>query len=133
MSIAYLDPGNIESDLQSGTVAQYKVIRLHLVKTVHMVIRWGSLVSIMTRLWAGCLGFQFPEGAVMGFLLFANMSRPALRSTQPPIKWIAGSLSLGIKWLGHEADHSFSPSARVKNVWNYTSPPPVRLCGMMSN
>ena len=25
MSIAYLDPGNIESDLQSGTVAQYKV------------------------------------------------------------------------------------------------------------
>lgn len=25
MSIAYLDPGNIESDLQSGAVAQYKV------------------------------------------------------------------------------------------------------------
>lgn len=25
MSIAYLDPGNIESDLQSGSAAQYKV------------------------------------------------------------------------------------------------------------
>lgn len=25
MSIAYLDPGNIESDLQSGAVAKYKV------------------------------------------------------------------------------------------------------------
>lgn len=25
MSIAYLDPGNIESDLQSGTQAKYKV------------------------------------------------------------------------------------------------------------
>lgn len=25
MSIAYLDPGNIESDLQSGTIAKYKV------------------------------------------------------------------------------------------------------------
>ncbi len=24
MSIAYLDPGNIESDLQSGSVAQYR-------------------------------------------------------------------------------------------------------------
>jgi hypothetical protein len=36
MSIAYLDPGNIESDLQSGTVAQYKVMILHLVKTVYM-------------------------------------------------------------------------------------------------
>lgn len=28
MSIAYLDPGNIESDLQSGAVAQYKVLYL---------------------------------------------------------------------------------------------------------
>ena len=26
MSIAYLDPGNIESDLQSGTVAKYKLL-----------------------------------------------------------------------------------------------------------
>ncbi|KAK5984740.1 hypothetical protein GCK32_018091, partial [Trichostrongylus colubriformis] len=26
MSIAYLDPGNIESDLQSGAVAQFKLI-----------------------------------------------------------------------------------------------------------
>lgn len=26
MSIAYLDPGNIEGDLQAGAVAQYKVI-----------------------------------------------------------------------------------------------------------
>jgi len=26
MSIAYLDPGNIESDLQSGAAAQYKVL-----------------------------------------------------------------------------------------------------------
>lgn len=25
MSIAYLDPGNIESDLQSGSQAQYRV------------------------------------------------------------------------------------------------------------
>jgi hypothetical protein len=27
MSIAYLDPGNIESDLQSGTLAEYKVYK----------------------------------------------------------------------------------------------------------
>ena len=26
MSVAYLDPGNIESDLQSGTVAGYKLL-----------------------------------------------------------------------------------------------------------
>ena len=33
MLIAYLDPGNIESDLQSGTVAQYKVIQIPKLKT----------------------------------------------------------------------------------------------------
>lgn len=27
MSIAYLDPGNIESDLQAGAVAQYRVCK----------------------------------------------------------------------------------------------------------
>lgn len=30
MSIAYLDPGNIESDLQSGNVASYKVTRKNM-------------------------------------------------------------------------------------------------------
>ena len=33
MSIAYLDPGNIESDLQSGTTAGYKVSKsLYVIK-----------------------------------------------------------------------------------------------------
>jgi len=34
MSIAYLDPGNIESDLQSGTVAQYKLLWLLMISTI---------------------------------------------------------------------------------------------------
>lgn len=34
MSIAYLDPGNIESDLQSGTVAQYKLLWILLSATI---------------------------------------------------------------------------------------------------
>lgn len=34
MSIAYLDPGNIESDLQSGTIAQYKLLWVLLSATV---------------------------------------------------------------------------------------------------
>lgn len=33
MSIAYLDPGNIESDLQSGTVAQYRLLWILLSAT----------------------------------------------------------------------------------------------------
>ncbi|KAJ8951150.1 hypothetical protein NQ318_021594 [Aromia moschata] len=34
MSIAYLDPGNIESDLQSGTVAQYRLLWVLLSATL---------------------------------------------------------------------------------------------------
>jgi hypothetical protein len=30
-------------------------------------------------------------------------------------EWIPRALSLGIKWLGCEADHSHSSSAKVKN------------------
>lgn len=34
MSIAYLDPGNIESDLQSGTVAEYRLLWVLLSATI---------------------------------------------------------------------------------------------------
>jgi hypothetical protein len=47
----------------------------------------------------------------------------ALGPSQPPIQWVLGALSLGIKQLGHEADHSPPPSAEVKNAWSYTSTP----------
>jgi hypothetical protein len=36
-----------------------------------------------------------------------------LRSTQPPIQWALGSLSLAWKWPGREADHSPPSSAEV--------------------
>jgi hypothetical protein len=40
---------------------------------------------------------------------------------QPPIQWVPGVLSLGIKRPGREADHSPPCSAKVKNAWRYTS------------
>jgi hypothetical protein len=43
--------------------------------------------------------------------------------TQPPIQWVPEALSLGVKRLGREADHSPPSSAEVKNAWNYTSTP----------
>ena len=42
MSIAYLDPGNIESDLQAGAIAQYKVntvyVSIHNIPYSNIVI-----------------------------------------------------------------------------------------------
>ena len=39
MSIAYLDPGNVESDLQSGTIAEY---RLLWVKSISLILFYLS-------------------------------------------------------------------------------------------
>jgi hypothetical protein len=55
------------------------------------------------------------------------VSRTALGPTQPPIQWVPEALSLGVKRLGREADHSPPSSAEVKNEWMYTSTPPTRL------
>jgi hypothetical protein len=48
--------------------------------------------------------------------------RPALGFTQPPIQWVPGALSPGVKRQGREADHSPPTSAEVKKMWIYTSP-----------
>jgi hypothetical protein len=58
-----------------------------------------------------------------GIFLFATMSKPSLGSTQPSIEGVPGALSLRVKWLGHEADQSFSSSAETKNAWSSLTPP----------
>jgi hypothetical protein len=64
---------------------------------------------------------RFPAG--LGIFLFTTASRTALGFTQPPIQWVPGVLSLGVKRPGREADHSHPSSAEVKNAWSYTSTP----------
>jgi hypothetical protein len=67
----------------------------------------------------------FPAEA--GNFLFTTSSRPALGPTHTPIQWISGTLSLGVKHPGCEADHSTPSSAKVKNAWSSTSNRPIRL------
>jgi hypothetical protein len=40
---------------------------------------------------------------------------------QPPIQWVTGALSPGLKWPGRELNHSPPSEAEIKNVWSYTS------------
>jgi hypothetical protein len=67
----------------------------------------------------GVLGFD--SRWRLGIFLFTTESRTALGHTQPPIQWVTGALSLGVKRPGREADHSPLSSDEVKNAWRYTS------------
>jgi hypothetical protein len=60
----------------------------------------------------GFLGFDFRRG--LGISLFTTASRTALGPTQPPIQWVPGALSLGVKRMGREADHLPPSSAEAK-------------------
>jgi len=74
-------------------------------------------------------GFESRQG--LGIFLFTIASRPALGPTQPHMQWVPSALSLGVKRPGREADYSHPSSADVKNVWSYTSTPPVRVHGVV--
>jgi hypothetical protein len=87
-----------------------------------------SLTQLGYRLGDREGGFESRQG--LGFFLFTTASRPALGPTQPPIQWVPGALSLGVKLPGREAAHSPS-SAEVKNTWSYISTPPLYLRGVV--
>jgi hypothetical protein len=49
-------------------------------------------------------GFESRQG--LGIFLFTTVSRPALGPIQPPIQWVTGALSLGVKRPERETGHS---------------------------
>jgi hypothetical protein len=51
------------------------------------------------------------------------VSRLTLGPTQPPMQWVAGTLSQEVKWAGHEADHSPPSKCQGQERWSYTSMP----------
>jgi hypothetical protein len=57
--------------------------------------------------------------------------RSVLEPTQPPIQWVPGAPSLGVKRPEREADHPPPNSADVKKTWIYTSIPLIRLHGVV--
>jgi hypothetical protein len=62
-------------------------------------------------------------GMVKNFLS-STSSTPALGPTQPPIQWLPGTLSPGVKQPKREADRSPPTSTEVKKMWIYISTPP---------
>jgi hypothetical protein len=60
---------------------------------------------------SGFLGFDSRRR--LEIFLFTTASRTALGPAQPPIQWVPGALSLGVKRPGREADHSPPSNAEV--------------------
>jgi hypothetical protein len=74
----------------------------------------GSVVVVVTRLWAGQSGVCFPAGAIDFTLLHYNQtSSGAHPSTY--------SYSPGLKQSGHKVVHSLPGSAAFKNEWSCAS------------
>jgi hypothetical protein len=67
----------------------------------------------------------------LGICLFTTASRKALGSTQPPIQWITGALSLKVKRPGRETDHSPPSSVEVKEYVKLYLHSPIRLHRVM--
>jgi hypothetical protein len=80
-----------------------------------------TVIIVSTGRTIGGSRARFPAGA--GNFLFTTASRTALGPTKPPIQWVPGALSPGLKRPVCETDHSRPFSATVKNAWSYTSAP----------
>jgi hypothetical protein len=119
------------------------------------LIYWPSLVlyisidRIIEEWWrvnnldrySGRLRAGRPRGRSLSFgrvknFIFYTSSRQALGSTKPPIQWVPGAISPGIKRPGREADHSPPASIEVNKMWIYTSTllhSTIRLHGVVLN
>jgi hypothetical protein len=91
--------------------------------SIKFSIKWDwsrdSSVGIATDYGLDDQGGGSSSPGSVKHLHFSISSRPALGSTQPPIKWVPG-----VNRQGREADHSPPTSAEVKKMWIYTSTPP---------
>jgi hypothetical protein len=83
-----------------------------------------SAVGVMTRLWAGYFGLQFPAQARD----FSPLHNLQTVSASPPFillfKWHRGVLP-GVKRQRRKVNHSLPLSAELKNEWSLTSSPSI--------
>jgi hypothetical protein len=68
---------------------------------------------------------RFPAGA--GNLSLHHRIQDGSAVTPPPIRWVPGALSLGVKRAVRGPDRSPPFSAEVKNAWSYISTPSIHL------
>jgi hypothetical protein len=94
---------------------------------------FDTVIAQSISLWAtgwmiGVLGFDSRRG--LGIFLSITASRTALGPTHP-LQWVSGTLFLGVKRPGREADHSPPSSAEVKEWVELYLHSPICLHGVL--
>jgi hypothetical protein len=69
------------------------------------------------------MSVEFDSRRGLGIFLFTTASRTALGPNQPPVQWVPGALSLGLKWPGVKLITHLHLVPKSKNAWSYTSTP----------
>jgi hypothetical protein len=102
-------------DVDGFTRFQYHWLRENILWTItYMYVRIRDIsVCIATGYGLDGRGSMSIRGK---FFIYSTAFRPTLVSTQPPIQWVQGALSLGIKWTRRETDYSPPSSAEVNNA-----------------
>jgi hypothetical protein len=97
-----------QKDVQAG--------RRHNDENVPVLVsfRWSNRENLCV-----CNGIHF-----VLLPIHLHFVQTGLGSTQPPIQWVPGALSPGVKRQWREADHPHPASAEVKKIWVYTFTPP---------
>jgi hypothetical protein len=76
----------------------------------------GSSVSIVSGYGLDDRAIEVRSPAGARIFPIASVSRPALEPTQPPVQWVPGVLSPGVKARPRrDADHSTPSSAEIEN------------------
>jgi hypothetical protein len=86
-------------------------------------VNQDNAVGIATSYWLDDQGIRVPKSQWSQEFLLLHVVQTSSGSTQPPIQWVPGALSLWVKRLGCEADHSPATSVEVRKMWFYTFTP----------
>jgi hypothetical protein len=135
----------------SGLERELQMVQLSATKYICIAILWISLASfaaitlcVASQRAIPTVSIYFVIDSVLkfgytvvywlstwfagaGIFLFSTASKLALGPTQPPIYWVPGALTPGLKRPERETNHSLPSGAEVNSAWSCTSTFPVRL------